>query len=134
MAVWNVEVSGELKKSQQVTLNANGDGVITFDPDHANQRWEVTSVVVKTNQSATAVVIPVATLAINAVTLVTMSPGNQRGASWSGINDVFAGLLNIGPCDFLSVIFSAPPGQSGTPLSGVIATAVVTGTKYSKRG
>lgn len=128
-----VETQGLLKKSGQVTLNASGNGVITFDPDNSNQRWEINSVVVTTNQPATSTVIPIATIAINTVTLNTMSPGNQRGATWSGNNDTFSGKLDIGGCDFFSVIFSPPQGQSGTPLSGVIATAVVTGTKYTRR-
>jgi hypothetical protein len=95
----------------------------------------VASVVVSTNQAATATVVPVATLALNTTSLSSMSAGNQRGASWSGNNDTFSiGKINVGPCDFLSVLFSPPPGQSGTSMSGVIASAVVTGTKFTKRG
>jgi len=130
------EITGELKKTGQVTLDATGNGVLIFDPDHANQRWEVTSVVVTTNQPANATVIPVATTALNTVHMDTMSPGNQRGASWSGNQDVFVGLLNVSACDFLSILFSPPPGQAGAAaaLAGVVATAVVTGTKYTRRG
>ena len=43
------ELQSDLKKSGQVTLNASGVGVLQFYPDHANQRWEVDSVVVSTN-------------------------------------------------------------------------------------
>lgn len=129
-----VEVSGELKKSGQVRLNAFGDGVLIFQPDSGSQRWEVTSVVVATDQDVTATVVPIATLAINTVTLSTMSAGNQRGASWSGNNDTFVGKINIGPSDFLTVLWSPAPGQDLTPLIGVTASAVVTGTKYTRRG
>jgi len=127
------EIEGELKKSGSVTLDASGTGVLIFDPDHANQRWEVTSVVVSTNQAATATVIPVATLALNTPVAATMSQGNQRGSTWSGNQDVFRGQIGVGPCDSLSVLFAPPPGALGTPLSGVIASAVVQGTKYTRR-
>jgi hypothetical protein len=128
------EISGQLKKSAQVKLDANGNGVITFDPDHANQRWEVTSVVVSTDQPATATVVPFVTLAENTVALSTMSAGNNRGGTWNGNKETFQGLWHIGPCDFLAIIFSPPTGQSGSPLAGVIASAVVAGTKYARRG
>lgn len=130
------EIVGQLKKSGQVTLDANGDGVLTFDPDNANQRWIVSSVVVTTNQPATSTVIPVATLAINTVTFATMSGGNQRGATWSGNNDTFTGSMDVGPADFLTILFTPPMGQAGAAaaLVGVIATAIVTGTKYTRRG
>ncbi len=135
MPAWAVEIPGDLKKSKQVTLDANGNGVITFDPDHANQRWEVTKIVVGTNQAAIATLVPIVTPALNTTALSTLSAGNQRGAAtWSGNNDVFSGLIDVGPCDFLSLIFSPPKGQSGAGLSGVIGFAVVTGTKYTKRG
>lgn len=123
-----------LKKSGSCVLDATGNGVITFDPDNARQRWEVTSVVVGTNQPATATVVPVCTLGINTVTMATMSQGNQRGASWNGNQDTFTGEIDIGPCDFLSVIFSPPAGTSGAAMAGVIASAVVTGSKYTRRG
>jgi hypothetical protein len=128
-----VEIQSELKKSGQVKLGADGLGVLYFDPDNARQRWEVTSVVVTTDQMADATTIPVVTIALNTVTLETMSGGNQRGATWSGNQDVFTGLVKVGPCDFFAVLFTPPPGQDGTPLVGVVATAVVTGTKFTRR-
>jgi len=123
----------QLKKSGQVTLDANGMGTLYFTPDNARQRWVVTSIIVSTNQPATSTVTPVATVALNSNDLETMSAGNQRGASWSGNQDSFSGQLDVGPCDNLSVIFSPPPGQSATPLVGVIASAVVTGSKFTRR-
>jgi hypothetical protein len=135
MAGWANEIPGDLKKSKQVTLDATGNGVIIFDPDHANQRWEITKIVVKTNQAANAVLIPNVVPAVNTTALSTMSDGNQRGsATWSGNNDMFTGLIDLGPCDFLAIIFYPPVGQNGAGLSGVIGSAVVTGTKYTKRG
>lgn len=130
------EIQAELKKSGSVILNAAGTGVILFDPDNARQRWEVTSVVVKTNQAAAATVIPVATLAINTSDIATLSAGNHRGASWSGNQETFSGLLRVGPCDYLTVAFSPPAGSTGAQiaqLAGVTGSAVVTGTKYTRR-
>lgn len=135
MAGWPNEIAADLKKSAQTTLNASGLAVVTFSPDHANQRWEVTYIGVSTNQNATATLIPNAVPALNTTSLSTMSAGNQRAqATWSGNNDAFRGLIDVGPCDFLSVLFYPPTGQSGAPLSGVIASVVITGTKYTKRG
>lgn len=127
------EVQSQLKKSGSVTLNSSGNGTLTFDPDSAHQRWVVTSVVVTDNQPATATVIPIATVALNSASITTMSPGNQRGTTWSGNQDTFTGEMDVGPCDFLSIIFGPPPGGSGASLSGVIATAVITGVKYTRR-
>lgn len=128
------EITSALKKSGQVTLNAQGLGVLTFDPDHANQRWEVDFVVVSTNQSATATTVPVVTLAMNTVTFGTLSAGNQQGATWNGNQETFSGRWDVGPCDFLSVLFSPPAGAAPDGLPGVIGSAVVTGTKYTRRG
>lgn len=128
------EVPSQLRKALTVTLDATGNGVVTFSPDHANQRWVITTVVVSTNQSSTATLVPYATGALNTTSLSQMSPGNQLGTSWDGNNDTFAGPpFDVGPCDFYSVLFYPPPGQSGAALAGVIATAVVMGTKYSRR-
>lgn len=129
---WTEQV-GQLRKTGQVTLNSAGKGVLTFDPDNARQRWEVTQVVVTTNQASTATTVPVATIARNTVDLSTMSPGNQGSATWSGNQDTWTGEELIGPCDWLAVLFTPPPGQSGTPLAGVICTAIVTGTKFTRR-
>jgi hypothetical protein len=123
----------QLRKSGSVTLDANGNGVLIFDPDNAWQRWVVTQVVVSTNQAATATVVPLVTLALNTSQLSTMSQGNQRGQSWNGNQETFTGAEDVGPCDSFSVIFSPPQGQSGTPLAGVICSAVVTGQKFTRR-
>jgi hypothetical protein len=128
-----VEVQGLLTKSGQVTLDSTGNGVLTFDPDNASQRWEITSVTVATNQTSLATTVPVATLAVNTVSMKTMSAGNQRGASWSGNSDTFMGKIDVGPADFFAVLFSPPQGAAGAPMAGVIASAVVTGSKFTRR-
>jgi len=128
-----VEVQTLLKKSGQVKLDSSGNGVLTFDTDSARTRWEVTGVVTTTNQASTASVVPIVTLAINSTAYGTMSPGNQRGGdTWSGNQDSWSGQIDIGPCDFLSVIFRPPTGQ-GASLSGVIASVVVTGRRFTRR-
>jgi hypothetical protein len=130
------ETEGQLHLAGSVTLDSTGAGVITFDPDNARQRWEVETVVVSTNQAATATVVPVATVGKNTVIASQLSQGNNRGQSWSGNQDTFAGKTDISPADFLSVIFTPPPGATGGQialLSGVIAYATVTGTRYTRR-
>lgn len=128
------EVATQLTARGSVTLDANGNGVLTFAPDHANQRWVVTTVIVATNQASTAAIVPYATGALNTTSLSQMSPGNQRGTSFDGNNDTFGGpAFDVSSGDFYSVLFYPPPGQSGSGLAGVVATAVVQGTKYSRR-
>lgn len=134
-AHWS-ETEGQLKKSGQVTLNAQGQGTVYLSPSTARERWEVSSVVVSTNQSANATVVPVATIALNSNDITTMSAGNNFGQSWSGNQDTFQGDMDVGPCDNLSVIFSPPAGSTAgqiAVLAGVIASAVVTGSKYTRR-
>lgn len=129
------EISSQLRKAQTVTLDAGGRGACTFSTDNANQRWVVTSVIVNTGQPATASVVPYATGALNTTDITQMSAGNQLGTSWDGNNDTFGGsAFDIGPCDFYSVLFYPPPGQDGTSLAGVTATAILIGTKYTRRG
>jgi hypothetical protein len=130
------EISGQLRYAAQVKLDATGNGVMTFDPASARERWEVTSVVVSTNQAANATVVPVATVGKNTLVASQLSQGNSRGSSWSGNQDVFSGQVDISPADYLSVIFSPPPGATNTQitaLSGVICYATVTGTRYVRR-
>jgi hypothetical protein len=130
------EISGQLRYAAQVKLDASGNGVITFDPASARERWEVTDVVVSTNQAANATVVPVATTGKNTTQVSQLSQGNNRGQSWSGNQDIFHGLINISPADFLSVLFSPPPGATNAQiavLAGVICYATVTGTRYVRR-
>lgn len=130
------EAASLLRKSASVTLNSGGNGTVMFTPDNANQRWVVTNVKVSTNQAAVATVVPYATTALNSNDIATISQGNQLGTSWAGNNDQFGGPVDVGPCDNFSVIFYPPPGSSGAQiavLAGVIATAVITGTRYTRR-
>jgi hypothetical protein len=130
------ETEGQLTQAGQVTLNSSGQGVLTFDPSNARQRWVVRSVVVSTNQAATATIVPVATVCKNTSVVSQLSQANNRGQSWAGNQDVFAGEIDISPADFLSVLFGPPPGATNAQvnaLSGVICYATVTGTRYTRR-
>lgn len=128
------ETPGILQTSGSVTLAADGTGVITFDPDNANQRWEVTNIDVSTNQAGTATTIPVVTIALDTVAVATLASYNQQGSTWSGNQDQWSGgTIDVGPCNFLSICFAPVPGASGTPLAGVVAKARVRGTKYTRR-
>lgn len=128
------EVTGILRRSGSVKLDGNGKGVIEFTLDNASQRWVVTSIVTSTNQSSTATLIPYATGAINTYDISTLSPANQFGTTYSGNNDTFYGALDVSPTDNFCVLYYPPPGQSGSSLQGVLATAIIRGSFYTRRG
>jgi hypothetical protein len=115
------EVSGQLRKAGSVVLDASGYGEILFDPENARQRWEVTAVVLSTSQPPAVTPIPQVSVYVNHPS----SPGNSQGSSWAGTKDTLKGLSNVGPCDFLAVVFSG-----GIP--GSVAFANIAGTKYTR--
>jgi hypothetical protein len=116
------ETSGQLHRTGNVTLDGNGNGVVTLSTDNARQRWEVTTVVVSTSQDPTVAPYPKAEVFVNDVT----SPGNSQGATWTGNQDTFTGTTDVGPCDFLAVQFTG--GVAGT-----VATVRLGGTKFTRR-
>jgi hypothetical protein len=115
--------SGDLHKGGSVTLNGSGNGTITLQPDNAQQSWQVTYIAISTNQSPTATIVPQVTAYVN----TPMSVSNNRGASWSGNQTSFSGLIKVGPCDTLYVVFAA-----GVP--GTIGSAAIEGTYLTRRG
>ena len=130
------EQASQLRTSGQVTLDANGNGVLTFSSNSANQRWVVTYVNINTNQSATATVVPQCTLALNTTDITQMGQSNNHGTSWTGNNDTFSASIDVGPMDYLSLLFTAPPGSTPVQiaqLAGVIAGASIQGVKYTRR-
>jgi hypothetical protein len=130
------EVASQLRASGRTVLNSAGTGAVSFSPDNASQRWVIASVVVSTNQAVAAQTVPQCTLALNTTDISQLSQGNARGTSWSGNNDTFNGAVDVGPVDFVSLLFYPPPGSSPSQiaaLSGVTAYVVVTGTKYTRR-
>jgi hypothetical protein len=116
------EATGQLHKADSVVLNAQGYGVIIFTTENARQRWEVTTVVVSTDQDPTVQPYPRAEVFVNDVS----SAGNSQGATWTGNQDTFTGTTDVGPCDNLMVLF-----EGGPP--GAVATARLGGTKYTRR-
>ena len=110
-----------LKKSQSVTLDGNGNGTLYFDPDNANQRWEVTGVVISTNQGLVTP-YPLCSLFVGPET----SQANLQGQSASGNQDQFTGCTDVGAADELVVVW-----QGG--VAGTVASAQVSGTKYTRR-
>lgn len=121
------ETVSALKKSAQVTLDANGDGILTWDPDNASQRWVISAVTVSTNQASGSTPVPVAVIALNAADPAAVSAGNVRATTPNGNLDTLWGRsIEVGPCDFLSVAFTG-----GVP--GSMASAVITGTKHTRR-
>jgi hypothetical protein len=130
------EIASQLKTSGNAVLNAAGIASIPFSPDHANQRWVISSVVCSTNQPSQSLCVPYATLALNTTDITQMSQGNQRGTTYNGYQNTFSGAMDVGPCDFVSVLFYPPPGATGAQiaaLSGVMASVVISGTKYTRR-
>lgn len=115
------EVESILKKTGQVTLDSNGNGTIIFDPDSANQRWEIHNVVVSTNQSSTTTPYPTAEIFIGSPT----SPGNSKGATWTGNQDTFSGDVPMNAAEEMFVVFTGG-------VVGSVAFARVTGFKYTR--
>jgi hypothetical protein len=132
-AAW-VETATQLKTSGVCTLGASGLGVISVSPTSANMRWVLDSVIVTNSQPGAANPVPWATLALNTTVFSQMSQGNQRGTTISSNSCTFSGSIDVGPCDFLSVLFYPAPGTSGAGFSGVTCAAVFTGTRYTRTG
>jgi hypothetical protein len=122
MAARDGELTAQLKKTGSVILDASGNGTLYFDPDNANQRWEVTGIVVSTNQGMVTP-YPVATVYVGPET----SPGNSQGATASGNQDTFgSGCIDVGNADQLAIVWTG-----GVP--GTRAFAQLSGTKYTRR-
>ena len=123
------EVSGQLKQSSSIMLDANGNGAIYFTPNNSHQRWEISSVVVSTNQGPTNIPIPTAEIFINGVsfgTTIVTSTGQSLGATWSGNQDSFSGKADVGPCDSLAIVFTGG-------IAGTMAFSNIRGTYYTRR-
>ena len=131
-----VEQASQLRTSGQVKLDSNGKGFLSFTSNSSNQRWVITSIVVSSNQSSTALCVPWATIALNTTDISQMSQGNQLGTGYNSSQNTFSGAIDVGPMDFISVLFYPPSGASSaqnSALVGVISCAVVLGTKYTRR-
>lgn len=116
------EASGQLHKADSAIMDGTGGATLIFTTENARQRWEVTTVVVSTNQDPTVAPYPRAEVFVND----SSSMGNSQGATWTGNQDTFTGTTDVGPCDNLIVVFTGGP-------PGATATARLGGTKYTRR-
>jgi hypothetical protein len=109
---------GLRRKRASVTLDASGNGFVSFDADSANHKWVIDTVFCTTSQAQTAAPYP------QVITYVGgMQTGVAEGASWIGNQTTLRGPQEIGPCDTLNVQFNGG-------VAGSIATAIVEGSSY----
>jgi hypothetical protein len=141
------EITGQLRLSGQAAVNS-GVAVIRFDPGSGRERWEVRSVVASTNQAASATSIPKVAVMLGASQFVPVSQAGNRGHSWDGNMVTLACNVNVGPADWLGIVFTSPDpyettgvyldmytdAYPGTLADGTICYAVITGTRYTRRG
>jgi hypothetical protein len=117
------ETSGELHRGGSVTLDASGGGTISLVTDNAWQRWEIDQVIISTNQAATAIPVPTAEVFVNSV----MSRVNSKGATSSGNQDIRNGMVRVGRCDVLNIVFAG-----GIP--GTVGSVVIEGKYFRRSG
>jgi hypothetical protein len=116
MADWVKQ--GSVRRRQNVTLDGNGDGTITFGVDwSANHKWIITSLLVSTTQAPTTAPYPTATAYLGG-----QQVGVSEGATWTGNQDIFTGTAEMG-ADELYVVWTG-----GVP--GSVATAIIEGDSY----
>jgi len=107
----------------QVTLDANGNGVVELDPPPQGwEAWEVTHVGVRTSQAAGSTPIPTADVYKNDETV----PANWHGGTRDGDHDTARGTVWLQGSDVLRVVFTGGP-------AGVTAYATATGTYTATR-
>ncbi len=109
--------SGLVHRSGRVVLDGSGNGTITFDVQHANQRWLLESVVVS-QSGASPGVFPQVTLNVGG-----SNQGNSQGASWFGNQETFQGSIDMTAGDTLTVQFA-------TGTAGATCSAVIDGKNY----
>ena len=109
---------GTYRNRKSVTLDASGNGSVTFDVRSSNQRYVITDIVVSTNQAVTQTPYPTATIYEGPA---PVAAGLADGASWTGNQDVFRGRFLIDAGTDLTVAFTGG-------VVGSVATAVIQGT------
>ena len=116
MAAWQ-EV-GPVRRRASVTLDGSGNGSVSFDLQHANQRWVIDTVFCTTSQAQTVSPYP------QVITYVGgAQSGVAEGASWVGNQTTLRGPQELTAADTLTVQFNG--GAAGT-----VATVVIEGTNY----
>lgn len=107
---------GEVRRRQSVTLDASGNGSVTFIVWTSNQRWIIEYIGVQTNQSPTTAPYPTATVYEG-----PQQAGMADGATWTGNQDTFTGRFVMDACTDLTVAFTGG-------VAGSVATVVIEGT------
>jgi hypothetical protein len=116
MAEWVQQ--GTVRRRKSVTLDASGNGTVTFGVDwSSNHKWVINSVIVATSQLPTTSPYPTAT-----VYLGGQQVGVSEGATWTGNQDVFTGVAEM-TCDDLNVVFTGG-------VVGSVATVIIEGDSY----
>ena len=116
MADWVPQ--GTVRRRKSVTLDANGNGTVTFGVDwSSNHKWVINSVIVATSQLPTVAPYPTAT-----VYLGGQQVGTSEGATWTGNQDIFSGVAEM-TCDDLYVVFTGG-------VAGSVATVIIEGDSY----
>lgn len=109
---------GDVRRSGKTTLDANGNGSITFEVFSANHKFELDTVVVKA-AGATPALFPQVTLYNGS----NQQDGRSQGASWLGGQVTFRGSITMDNGSNLTVGFAS--GAAGT-----VITAIIEGTSY----
>lgn len=110
-------MAGTLRRTASVTLDVNGNGTLQFFTDHANQVWQVRSIVVSTTQAATARPFPVVQATVGS---------HSYSFTYNGQNDTLNLNAEMTAPDILNVTFTGG-------IAGTIGSAWLNGT-YSMRG
>lgn len=113
---WRWTAVGEIRRRQSVTLDASGNGSVTFIVRHANQRWIIRYVGVSTSQAPTTAPYPTATVYEG-----PQQAGMSDGATWTGNQDTFTGRFIMDAGTDLTVAFTGG-------VVGSVATVVIEGT------
>jgi hypothetical protein len=105
-----------IPRTQNTTLDASGNGQVTFAIDNTNQRWIIDAVTVQTSQAPASTPVPQALVYRNAVT-----PQALEGGTYNGNFDTASGRVILYEGDTIYVTWSG-----GIP--GSTATAIIHGT------
>ena len=109
---------GSVRRRAAVTLDGSGNGSVSFDVQHANQKWTIDTVFCTTNQAQTTSPYP------QVIAYLTgMQAGAAEGASWVGNQTTLRGPMDMDAGDTLNVQFNGGA-------AGAVATVVIEGTNY----
>ena len=110
--------AGVFRRRASVKLDGSGNGMVTFDVQHANQMWQVHTVQASTGQ--TSVTAPNPQMVVY---LGGQQEGSREGASWVGNQVTLHGSIDMNACDTLTVSFTGGPAAA-------VATVVIAGDNF----